>query len=301
MSITFQKKTLKSSGDFIMKELMSRTTILVFFSFLIFPGLSSESTATPPACPDCYYWDYYECECVWGCGSGSCCGGDCCYNECCNDVCCGEDQECCGGECCDPDDCCGDDCCGGNETCCGDECCNNYSGLCCEGTNGTECCEWTIDEVCCDGECCNGSCCDSLDCEHCVSGDCKPCLEKASDYEELTGCSGTIVPDPDWTPQPNGCSSPLGDNPAYYACGEASSFLDACNDHDTCYQTCNSSRVLGCDANFSSALGAVCEPLSGDCKDTCNFWADNYAGAVINWGQGAWESGQVNACACCDC
>ena len=235
------------------------------------------------------------------CGAGvTCCdgGGDCCTNVCCNDVCCGAGKICCNGTCCDSEDCCGDECCKASETCCNGECCNNYSGICCDDT---KCCDWTIGEVCCDGKCCEPECCDSWDCEHCVGGSCEPCLEKPSDYEELTECSGTIVFDPDWTPNPNGCSSPFGDNPAGGLCGETSSFLNACNAHDTCYQTCGSSRISECDAQFSSDLAAVCEPFSGDCEYLCDYWAENYAGAVILWGEAAWEDGQVNSCACCNC
>ena len=106
-----------------MKEAMSKSIVLVLFCLLLLVSFSSRATACPPACPDCYYWDDCERECVWACtGEETCCGGSCCGNECCNDVCCGEDQDCCGGECCDPDDCCGDDCCGPGYECVDDEC-----------------------------------------------------------------------------------------------------------------------------------------------------------------------------------
>jgi hypothetical protein len=304
------------------------TSLLSIFIF-VKPAL-----AWPPPCPGCCYWDGYtcwpdesacdacyscvSCECEPDCQPGECCYGDTCvtscpyggccnegacvttcpYGDCCNGTCCSAGEECCGGECCDPDDCCDDqECCDASETCCNGECCNNYSGICCDGQ---ECCDWTIGEVCCDGKCCDADCCDSWDCEHCVSGTCEPCLEKASDYEELMQCSGAIVDDPDWTPQPNGCSSPSGNNPAWYACGEASSFLNACNAHDTCYQTCGSSKY-NCDEQFSQNLAAVCAPFSGDCEDACDWWAETYVGAVVNWGLPYWKDGQVNACACCDC
>jgi hypothetical protein len=103
-------------------------------------------------------------------------------------------------------------------------------------------------------------------------------------------------------PQPNGCSSPLpnADNPAGYVCGEASSFLNACNAHDTCYQTCNSNKTE-CDGSFDWNLWNVCNPLSGECRAACDYWKTIYVGAVVNWGQPSWEGDQVNACACCGC
>jgi hypothetical protein len=89
--------------------------------------------------------------------------------------------------------------------------------------------------------------------------------------------------------------------PAGDECGEASSFLEACDAHDTCYQTCGSSRISECESVFSNALAVVCAPFSGDCAKDCDDWADAYAGAVGLYGQGAWENAQVAACACCEC
>jgi len=114
------------------------------------------------------------------------------------------------------------------------------------------------------------------------------------------------VDDPATEPQPNGCSSPFGNNPAFDYCGEASSFLNDCNAHDTCYQTCYggdwpSGDKYQCDLIFSSNLSQVCEPLSGDCKTQCQWWADIYAGAVDLIGGNAWKNDQVQACAYCAC
>jgi len=296
--------------------------VLVTYSLLFMNAHQLLGGCDPP-CDDCEDCDIEDCECVWeGCPScgrcrycdnncdcqwrGNCrydshcedcyscptpscnCTYDCDPNQfCCDGTCCNNGETCCDGACCDPN----------TETCCGtSDCCNNYSEICCDDTI---CCDWTEGEICCNGTCCNGSCCDSWDCEHCVSGSCEPCLSKASDYEELQECSA--VPDPDWTPQPNGCSSPLsGDNPAWIWCGEASSFLGPCNTHDTCYQTCGSSKY-NCDEQFSQCLAVVCAPLSGTCKSKCQEWADTYAGAVVLWGLPYWENDQVDACACCDC
>jgi len=166
--------------------------------------------------------------------------------------------------------------------------------------------------MCCGGIIRRQPCCNNSDCKHCVSGNPEPCLHKAINYQELMECSGTRVKvdDPDTEPQPNGCSVPPiicgpGDcnNPAWTWCGDASSFLEPCNIHDTRYQTCGFagfSQILA-DYEFSENLDKVCAPLSGDCKDSCNYWAGIYAGAVVSGGRPSWEDDQVKACTCCDC
>ena len=105
--------------------------------------------------------------------------------------------------------------------------------------------------------------------------------------------------DPDHTPTPNGCGPEGGpsvpDNPT--GC-EDTSFLDACNAHDTCYGTCGNSRA-GCDSNFLDDMLEVC--MGSSCAYACSQAAYAYYGAVNNWGPSAWESAQVSACSCCDC
>jgi len=146
------------------------------------------------------------------------------------------------------------------------------------------------------------SCCDDFDCKYYDEGVCKPCLYKASDYEELEECSD-IVDDPDTSPVPNGCSVPpiicylLPDcnNPTG---GADTSFLNACNGHDTCYQTCNSSQG-SCDNDFLDAMIDVC--TGSICAVPCFAYAEAYYGAVHNYGEPYWQEDQVDACACCEC
>jgi hypothetical protein len=113
------------------------------------------------------------------------------------------------------------------------------------------------------------------------------------------------VPDPDWTPQSNGCSSPFGDNPT--GCAHTS-FLGACDIHDICYQTCGGTGGWGkynCDAQFGANMTTVCNALTGEertnCYDDCIWWKNAYVIAVYLVGEDAWEDDQVQACACCDC
>lgn len=105
------------------------------------------------------------------------------------------------------------------------------------------------------------------------------------------------MPNPGWTPQPNGCSSPLPnpDNPT--GCSDTS-FLGSCNVHDECYQTCNSNRD-SCDNDFLDAMLEVC--IGSSCAYPCSEYAYVYYGAVHNYGESYWEDDQVDACACCDC
>jgi hypothetical protein len=239
-----------------------------------------------------------------------CCNGGCCYTSQC--------MECKDGSCqskCDPNDCeicdeqgscistcdssvCQKTCINGSCQPCG----GDLDMVCC--LDGTEtCCNWVIGETCCNGDCCEQSCCNSFDCEYCDGESCQPCLRKVGTYAELQMCS-YVVDDPDTEPSPNGCSNPVSsnpDNPAGYVCGEASSFLNACNAHDTCYQTCGSNKIEECDAVFDWNLWTVCNPLSGECRDACLDKKSLYVGFVLTMGEAWWREGQVGACACCDC
>lgn len=285
-----------------------KSIVILLACLLLLSGLTLTAKACcegdPPGNPTCY-----ECEeGVWvlkdwaECGQHSDCTGEChggCYLCTCSDdpsKCTGECHNgCSGGSCVNDDTKCNATNC---EECVNGSCeskCDPSTESCCDGT-----CFNFYTHMCCGGNICRQPGCDDWDCTHCVEGECLPCLSKPSDYEELMECSGTIVNDPDWTPQPNGCSSPLGNNPAYYECGEASSFLDACNDHDTCYQTCGSNRT-SCDDTFDWNLYLVCQPFSGDCEDACDYWRDIYVAFVRSMGQPHWEADQVLACACCDC
>lgn len=167
-------------------------------------------------------------------------------------------------------------------------CCD---GITCYNINEEQCCQYG------DGTKCRKTCCNSWDCEYCDGSGCSPCFYKANDYQELTQCSR--VPDPNYTPSPNGCGPEGGpsvpDNPT--ECLDAS-FLEACNAHDECYGTCDSSRAI-CDNDFLDAMLEVC--MWSSCAYRCSQYAYAYYGAVHNWGQAAYESAQVKACVCCNC
>ena len=230
--------------------------------------------------------------------------------SCCDTALC---ETCVGGEC---------KVCGGdtNKHCCYPEdginhCCNQSlvePETCCNGS----CCKTLLCETCVDGSCkvCDPhrlNCCDSFDCYHCVNAICKPCLRKAASLEELESCNR--VDDPSTEPIPNGCSVPpllceiFGvdcNNPA--GCGESTSFLGACNQHDLCYQTCDTegyNRKALCDGDLCEGLESLCYGVPpGECQDDCFTFAVEYCLAVQGaGGDWAYEADQVEACACCDC
>ncbi|MCK5473554.1 MAG: hypothetical protein KAI59_05930, partial [Planctomycetes bacterium] len=307
-----------------MKKVMIRFFVFILFLSSVF---SVPAIACWPSCPGCCVWkgtcepehsncnqnscQYcdYDCSCKLLCKSGD---GDC--RECINGGCelfCDAVQLCCDDNCrdaytercCDyktiynyyTQKCCGDGdgtICDINEFCCDGTCCDPCN---CESCVDDECkvCGGDPNKVCCDGTCCNKPCCNSWDCEDCNNGNCEPCLRKASDYEELQQCSN-VVSDPSWTPQPNGCSSPFGNNPT--GCTHTS-FLGACNTHDICYQTCGGTGGWGkynCDCAFGANMTSVCNALTGEertsCYDDCVWWKNTYVTAVYLVGDGAWET-----------
>ncbi len=276
---------------------------MVVLMVLLACGMAEACWNPPPPCGECEIRVNGVCQST--CSAASCetcingvcqeCNGDP-YKACCHGSCCSITEHCCNdGHCCPSSKfCCGANCCNAGESCCdGKTCYDPYVKQCCGYGNGKTC---NNDQTCCQDTCCERSCCDSwFACEYCQSGGCEPCLRKVSSYAELLEC--TRVPDPAWTPMPNGCSwSP--EDPA--GCG-TTSFHNACDAHDTCYQTCGSNKG-SCDNAFLNNLTAVCTGVPpGECRDDCIDWAAWYVYFVETFGDGAYEADQVAACACCDC
>jgi hypothetical protein len=136
--------------------------------YLVLFGLATLVTACPPpVCPDCYYWNGYECYCHNPCCEEADCTGQC---DTCGASCmCEDDQSQCPGEC---DYCwngfCYDDQtkCSGCCTCSGGTCVNDQSK--CSGCCKCSGCNCVDDETKCDAdECC-------IDCE-CVDPMCDNC------------------------------------------------------------------------------------------------------------------------------
>ena len=101
-------------------------------------------------------------------------------------------------------------------------------------------------------------------------------------------------PKPGYTPTVNGCSG-VGTGPF--------DFTSACNGHDTCYGTCNSSRAA-CDQSLYDDMMNICSQNCGtdvNCLFWCGLAADTYYAGVF-WGGGSYyDDAQKDACEDCCC
>jgi hypothetical protein len=148
------------------------------------------------------------------------------------------------------------------------------------------------------------------------------CLCNGQSYDPTTQCctnSGVEAKHPiaDISACPNKVAHP-GHVPTHDGCGSqtsptypfipnsfgSASFLSSCNNHDDCYDTCNSVKS-GCDSTFLSSLDAACQSAYGSgisklLLPTCLAVAQTYYSAVSNFGTTAYNAAQANACDCCD-
>ncbi len=233
---------------------------------------------------------------------------------------------------------CGTNCCTSSESCCGNTTCYDPATQgCCNGVVYSlathACCDGVVynktTHACCAGVaynktthgCCNDivynkttqGCCDGVvynKSTHCCynnvvrskvdttgdgTNDC--CVLPTSTWAELSACPGTASQPSSYTPPTNGCSSPFGNNP----CGLANtSFLNACNSHDTAYGTCGTTQAAA-DTAFLNAMTAVCNAAGNpSCGlTTCQYWANLYYNAVNTLGGTAYQNAQVASCVCC--
>lgn len=128
---------------------------------------------------------------------------------------------------------------------------------------------------------------------------CKPALEKAVNFEQLSGCQGAIVVDPGYLPVSNGCGTSgwkgliVPDNPFGFQ------FQPCCTIHDECYGTCLKAQQV-CDGDFGQCLDGVCyNEVPPEQQNFCIFLATVYHNYVVEYGQIPWQNGQVAGCACC--
>jgi len=147
----------------------------------------------------------------------------------------------------------------------------------------------------------------------------------APDYTTLTTECPNRTENPDATLKPNssdGCSSPLGNNPAGgpdTAFGSVTTCTDgpvncvlnppnplACEHHDFCYRTCKGANDPGkdtCDTNFSNEMENTCLALTGLeailYGESCLNYAAIYYLAVHFAGNSAFQGDQIQACKCC--
>jgi hypothetical protein len=193
-------------------------------------------------------------------------------------------------------------CCPGTKN--GDKCPNTKN--CCVKPDGTanccdpaacEDCNWTTgvcESRCPDCQTCDGAgnCrdCDPNHCETCIDGKCVVCGGDPTATcrdghcccaaNGCGACGGPSIPD-----NPTGCSD--------------TSFLDACNAHDTCYATCDNdlNHKTVCDNAFFITMLNVCDGSNPACTTLCIIAANAYFNGVF-WGGG---SGYATAQNCSSC
>lgn len=87
------------------------------------------------------------------------------------------------------------------------------------------------------------------------------------------------------------------------------SFVEPCNAHDICYETCNADKAA-CDVAIVEGMSASCrreypyptgnsEDESWGSRGTCLKRAEFYGSLVKNYGRAAYDAAQKIACECC--
>ena len=114
--------------------------------------------------------------------------------------------------------------------------------------------------------------------------------------KEFYTCPGeeVPVPDPNREPTPNGCG------PSNFPLTTPSdSFLECCNEHDICYETCGNSKIQ-CDLDFYECMFCSCDATYDDYyeQSVCEELACSYFQAVDQFGCSSFEAGQEQACIC---
>lgn len=189
----------------------------------------------------------------------------------------------------------------------------SYCVECCNGVEYDP-----ADEVCCDNQvvgkswCCNNQVLESADTDCCkkVSPEepyftevycCQDNgIQLKMTIENLSDCPNRVAR-AGYTPTTNGCGSSTS---TWVPDGYVVSvdFTGACDAHDRCYGTCNSSK-LSCDAGLTADMMSACYSqlpwyyifLLPNCQE----WAVGYGAAVIAFGGGPYEDGQKAGCQCC--
>jgi secretory phospholipase A2 len=104
-------------------------------------------------------------------------------------------------------------------------------------------------------------------------------------------CSGTYAAIPGYVPSSNGCGS-------YGVSAEAPfGVTPCCNQHDLCYQSCNSTKTA-CDDQFDQCMKNVCNSEEELERIACLVEAEAFYVAVMDLGCRAYENNQQEACEC---
>jgi len=108
------------------------------------------------------------------------------------------------------------------------------------------------------------------------------------------------VPDPLFNSSFNGCGTKQ--HPLPHSFGDVE-FTPECNNHDICYDTCNSDKAT-CDETFVQAMKNDCNEVYGSMSVT-GYWCIRAAGTLgsaavkSSYGVAAYIAAQEEACQCC--
>lgn len=112
------------------------------------------------------------------------------------------------------------------------------------------------------------------------------------------GCEATRVRRPGFRPSSNGCGTAKFRAPRSFT---RHGFTPACNAHDRCYDTCNTTQEQ-CDAAFRKALDRICDRryAKGSARHEACTEDAGWAGIFLSLGgEAAYRAAQKNACVCC--
>jgi hypothetical protein len=120
---------------------------------------------------------------------------------------------------------------------------------------------------------------------------------------DLTRCPGKVPTNPPHICRPNGCggSGGIGVPDSFLA----ADFLPSCNNHDCCYDSCNSVKAT-CDTDFQTSLRTACTTaypgagrLDSIRREMCLSTANTYFNFVDSRGQPYYDAAQRQSCDCC--
>ena len=118
--------------------------------------------------------------------------------------------------------------------------------------------------------------------------------------ERVYACRNTLTARKGVKPEPNGCGTK--EIPVQSKFGKAD-FTKACNNHDICYDTCNSGETA-CNDKFYKEMQAECKrayPVKGTSQKQCleKAYDYRYKGSIASIFVGAYDDAQKRVCQCC--
>lgn len=134
-------------------------------------------------------------------------------------------------------------------------------------------------------------------------------LQRKNPIVDLADCPGRVAR-PGFRPNVNGCGPEGLGALVPDRTFDGANFTDECNQHDTCYGTCNSNKAA-CDRGLASSMVQECARafphtsgvegiIDQERRAACVLFAREYVEKVVKYGKGAHENAQKKACDCCE-